>query len=283
MTDINPHAAPFDRERMQHDAMYRVEFDRAFLAFTKEDEDVLHAAAPLILPVVTEVVEGVYEHLFTFTNTKKVFLKREHGYEGELVTKLEELTLEHPQMVMRRKMLSLWAAKILTADFQSPVFWQYLDKVGEMHTGRPAFAHRLNKDPLKVDLQYLSLTLSWITDVITTIVMNIPRHELSSSRKLKILRAWNKAIAIQQDLFQRHYIRSDAEAERDLAAWQEQNNGDGGALDLAGAGKKGKGTPEDELKRLEKEKAKKEAIQEEEETAEEDAKKATDALPDVQL
>ncbi|BGP38590.1 hypothetical protein JCM10449v2_002525 [Rhodotorula kratochvilovae] len=211
-----------DRDRLNSDLGYRVAYDRDFIEFTKEDEDTLHAAAPLILPVTMDIVDGVYDHLFHYTNTKGVFLAREEGFEGDLVKTMEDLTLDHPQMKLRKKFLTMWCARIMTGDFASTEFWEYLDKVGEMHTGRPAFRHRLNKDPLIVDLQQLTLTLAWIQDVVTTIVMSIPRDELSSKRKLRILRAFQKVIAIQLDLMQRHYVRSDEEARADLARWREK-------------------------------------------------------------
>ncbi|GAA5868643.1 hypothetical protein JCM8547_003765 [Rhodosporidiobolus lusitaniae] len=258
----NPDTQPIDQERLNSDVMYRVQFDRTFVEFTKEDEDTLHAAAPLILPVTMEIVDGVYEHLFLFSNTKEIFLKREEGYEGDLVDKMEDLKLDHPQMLLRKKFLTLWLAKVMTGDFSSQQYWTYLDAVGEMHTGRPAFKHRLNKDPLHVPLQYLSLTLAWIQDVVLTIVMNIPRHELSSPRKLRILRAFNKIIAIQQDLFQRHYVRSDEEAAADLAKWNEKHSG-------------GKDAVADLSKR--------EAKKEEDRAEKKEAKEATDALPDVKV
>lgn len=57
---------------------------------------------------------------------------------------------------------------------------------------QPGFAHRESKEPLFIDLQALTLTLGWVTNVVTTIVMSFPRATLSSSKKLAVLRAWNK-------------------------------------------------------------------------------------------
>ncbi|BGP14567.1 hypothetical protein JCM10213v2_002516 [Rhodosporidiobolus nylandii] len=268
-----PSVQRIDRERLQTDLQYRVAWDREFVEFTKDDEDTLHAAAP---------VDGTYEHLFLWSNTKEVFLKREQGYQGDLVDRLEDLKLDHPQMLLRKKFLTMWVSKIMTADFASLEFWQYLDKVGEMHTGRPAFKHRQNKQPLIVDLQYLSLTLAWIEDVVLTIVMNIPRHELSSSRKLKILRAFNKVIAMQQDLFQRHYVRSDEEAAADLAKWEKRAKAAGtdGTTDLSTAA--ASSTKKEALEQVKEEKQKREEKREEE-ASKEDAKQATNALPEVKV
>ncbi|GAA6037910.1 hypothetical protein JCM8097_009486 [Rhodosporidiobolus ruineniae] len=249
-----------DRDRLNSDLMYRVNFNREFIEFTTEDGAILNAAAPLILPVTMEIVDAVYEHLLLFSNTKEVFLKREEGFEGDLPT-VDELTIDHPIMVLRRKFLTMWFAKIMTADFSDPSFWTYLDKVGEMHTGRPAFKHRLNKDPLIVDLNLLSLTLAWIQDVVLTIVLNSPRHELSSSRKLKILRAFNKIIAIQNDLFQRHYVRTDEEAAADLAKWRTKAKQEGTGVEDLGKPSKPK----------------------EERQEEEEAKEAVEALKELKV
>lgn len=44
-----------DRARLNTDLPYRVAFSRDFIEFTVDDQDILHKAAPLILPVITEV------------------------------------------------------------------------------------------------------------------------------------------------------------------------------------------------------------------------------------
>ncbi len=44
-----------DRARLNTDLSYRVAFSCDFIEFTVDDQDILHKAAPLILPVITEV------------------------------------------------------------------------------------------------------------------------------------------------------------------------------------------------------------------------------------
>ncbi|KAM0748005.1 hypothetical protein T439DRAFT_305175 [Meredithblackwellia eburnea MCA 4105] len=205
-----------ERDKLQKDLQYRVAFDRDFLEFNEEDGKALNGAAPLILPVVMDIVDGVYDHLFEWSYTKEIFLKRNAGFEGDLTKSLEELSVDDEQMKFRKQFLSYWCAKLLTADFNDPAFWEYLDKVGIMHTGAPSFKHRVNKEPLKVDLQALSLTLGWVMDVVITIVLNFPRGVISRTQQAAVVRAFNKLIWIQQDLFARHYTRTDEEAEAHL-------------------------------------------------------------------
>jgi len=78
-----------------------------------------------------------------------------------------------------------------------------------------------SKEPLHVDLHALSLTLGWIQSIIITIVMEFPRDVLTTHRKTQALQAFNKLFFLQQDLFQRHYIRSDEEAAMHLARVQQ--------------------------------------------------------------
>lgn len=162
-------------------------------------------------------------------------------------------------------MLSFWTARVLTANYDDPSTWQFLDNIGVMHTGQPGFKHRLNKEPLIVDLHPLSLTLGWILDIVVTIVMSFPRSVISSARKQHVIRAFNKIIWIQQDLFQRHYIRNDEEA----------------AVNLA---KVMKGRSEEQEKKEEEEMQKvKEAAAKEEELGRKMAQLATAELPEVSL
>jgi len=101
-----------------------------------------------------------------------------------------------------------------------------MDRVGVMHTGQPAFKHRLNKQPLHVDLHALTLTLGWVTDVVITIVMEFPKNVLSTAKKAAVLKAFNKLLWIQQDLFQRHYVRTDEEAAANLAKVRDKAHAD---------------------------------------------------------
>lgn len=51
--------------------------------------------------------------------------------------------------------------------------------------------------------------------------MEFPKDVLSAARKTAVLQAFNKLFFLQQDLFQRHYVRTDEEAATHLAKVQE--------------------------------------------------------------
>ncbi len=81
-----------------------------------------------------------------------------------------------------------------------------------MHTGLPGFKHRAAKQPLHVDLYACTLLLGWVVDQVLAIVAGIPDKTVPVEGKFALSRAFSKLMWIQQDLFQRHYTRTDEEA-----------------------------------------------------------------------
>jgi hypothetical protein len=80
-----------------------------------------------------------------------------------------------------------------------------------MHTGAPGFKHRESAQPLSVDLLACSTLLGWVSDVLLGALLPLPTGDetVSEDTKFKAIRAINKVFWIQQDLFQKHYIRND--------------------------------------------------------------------------
>ena len=96
-----------------------------------------------------------------------------------------------------------------------------------MHTGQNELKHRklMGKAPLYVDLMHLAMLLgswlillylpptlipssiAWTLDVLTPIILSYTEYPLS--RRIDIMRAFQKVTWIQNDLFTRHYaVRS---------------------------------------------------------------------------
>ncbi|CAE6510367.1 unnamed protein product [Rhizoctonia solani] len=117
----------------------RVEYITKFIEFGPEDAAALRAAAPIVKQITNCAVDAVYEKLFSFDVTRATFLSRNTGFDGKLATRLEEIT--HESEIIK---------------FSEQTF-EYLDKVGLMHTGPAAFQHREKKEPLHVDYMHCSL------------------------------------------------------------------------------------------------------------------------------
>jgi len=120
----------------------RIQYLREFINFTPDDAAALHAAKSVVAPLVPTIVEAVYTKLFSFDITSEAFLPRQTDYDGKVPSGLSDLSLEHPQIKFRKEFLAGYLVKLVTMDYESDASWEYLDKVGVMHTGEVGFAHR---------------------------------------------------------------------------------------------------------------------------------------------
>jgi hypothetical protein len=187
-----------------NDLRSRIQYLHRVIGFTASDAATLHAAKDVVAPLVPVVVDAVYQKLLSFDITAKSFVPRPSGYTEETPTKLSELSLEHPHLKLRRNFLTQYMVKLVTMDYSKMESWEYLDKIGLMHTGKAGFAHRVGKPPLRVEYIHLSLILGYVEDMLINAVITHP--DLDIATKSAVVRAANKIIWIQSDLIARHYI-----------------------------------------------------------------------------
>ncbi|KAF8534577.1 Protoglobin-domain-containing protein [Trichophaea hybrida] len=188
----------------------RVEYLKQFIGFGSHDAVALQSAAPVLGPMVPQIVDAVYDKLLSFDITAQSFVPQQTGYTGETPKSVSDLSQEHPQIKFRKNFLSGYLVKLVTLDFEKMSSWEYLDKVGLMHTGQAGFAHRAKKPALRVEYIHCAILLGYVEDILINAVMTHPDLELST--KNEVARAANKLIWVQNDLFSRHYI-AQAEAE----------------------------------------------------------------------
>ncbi|KAH8823113.1 Protoglobin-domain-containing protein [Flagelloscypha sp. PMI_526] len=182
-----------------------------FLDFGLDDAIAISDVAPFVHSVIPGMVDGMYAKLFEFDITKKVFMQRNEGFDGELPKTLEDLTLDSPQIVFRKVFMKSWARRVLTADYTSDKTWVYMNKVGLMHTGVSPFKHQraLGIPPLNVPYRDCALMLGWVQQVLQSSILSVPESKISFEKKLTAVNAINKVIWIQNDLFSRHYIKDE--------------------------------------------------------------------------
>lgn len=85
----------------------RIAYLSSFLDLKALDGEALHAAKPLIAPLIPTILDAVYEKLLSFDITAQAFVLKGTDYEGETVKNVQELTMEHPQIVMRKDFLKV--------------------------------------------------------------------------------------------------------------------------------------------------------------------------------
>jgi len=188
------------------DLSSRVAYLSAFLGLTEADGEALRASKPLVAPLIPTILDAVYSKLLSFDITAQVFVPKNTDYEGELVQSVGELTLESPQIKYRQDFLKNYLVRLVSTSDLSPSssFWVYLNNVGIMHTGRPGFKHRQNKPELRVEYIHMGALLGYVIDIVVGAVMDM--DVIDNATKSKVIRAFNKVLWIQNDLFARHYI-----------------------------------------------------------------------------
>ena len=109
---------------------------------------------------------------------------------------------ESPQILHRKLFLRAYLKK-LCSDPTQMEFWEYLDKVGMMHTGLG------RSHPLHIEYIHIGVCLGVIQDILNEAILSHPR--LPMPRKIAFVKALGKIIWIQNDLFTRWYVHDGEE------------------------------------------------------------------------
>lgn len=72
------------------------------------------------------------------------------------------------------------------------------------HTGQAGFAHRKGKPGLRVEYVHLGLLLGFVEDLVIEAVMGMEDVRLET--RVEVVKAWNKVLWVQNDLFARQYV-----------------------------------------------------------------------------
>jgi hypothetical protein len=186
-----------DEPRLESDLAYRFGYVSEFVGFGPDDVVAVHAAAPKLAPLVPALVDAVYNKLIQHDATWRHFLPRQHGYEGDVPTTLEQLTMDHPQIAYRKQHLARYLAALVTKPYDGKMV-EYLDMVGKIHTPKAG-----SRD-IVVPLVQMNALMGFVADALTATVLGLG---LDRATEVKTLRAFGKLLWIQNDLIGRHYSK----------------------------------------------------------------------------
>lgn len=184
-----------DEARLEADVVYRVGFVSEFMGFDEDDIAAIHAAASKLAPVVPELVDVVYDKLFSFDATKRHFVPRQSGYHGPVPDSVESLEQDHEMIQFRKNHLARYLVTLVTKPYDGKMIG-YLDLVGKMHTPKAGSAE------LDVPRVQMNALLGFVADALTATILDL---ELDRGREHRTLRAFNKLLWLQNDLINRHY------------------------------------------------------------------------------
>ncbi|KAI9931833.1 hypothetical protein ASPWEDRAFT_169325 [Aspergillus wentii DTO 134E9] len=188
-----------DRKSLYTRLEARINYLREFLDFNSCDVEALASGSKYIKALIPAVVNIVYKKLLETDITARAFHTRSTADE----TPVEDFFTEESPQIKRRKMFLRWYLIKICSDPSQMEFWRYLNKVGVMHCGQERL-HALN-----IEYIHIGALLGFIQDIFTEALMSHPH--LSLSRKIALLRAINKIIWIQNDLFARFRVRDGEE------------------------------------------------------------------------
>jgi hypothetical protein len=163
------------------------------------DIEALRTGAKYIQALIPAVVNIVYRKLLQYDITARAFTTRSTAFEGPMDDFPDELS---PQILHRKSFLRAYLKK-LCSDPTQMEFWEYLDKVGMMHTGVG------RTHPLHIEYIHIGAGLAVIQDILSEAILSHPR--LHIARKIAIVKALGKVIWIQNDLFTKWYVHDGEE------------------------------------------------------------------------
>lgn len=196
-----------DETRLQTDLEYRFQFLADFIGFGPDDREAIQMAAMFLGPMIPELVEATYKRLLAFDATARHFLPRQSGYDGALPKTLAELATS-PQIQFRKEHLSKYFMQILGRSFDGKMIL-YLDMVGKMHTPKAG------NSEIDVPLVQMNALMGLLADVLTVAISQFP---IERDGMLKILRAFQKVLWIQNDFITRHYAAADTDVSNETVA-----------------------------------------------------------------
>ncbi|KAL9545056.1 hypothetical protein MBANPS3_007316 [Mucor bainieri] len=198
-----------DPAQLYADGSYRFEYVSKFMDFGAEDIKAIESVADKIRPLVPVVVDAVYAKLFEFDVTKKHFVPKNEGFEGQAPTSLEDLTLDHPQIKFRKDFLSKYLNKVLSGPYDDR-FLRYLDWVARIHTDTPE-----KKSKINVDYIHINALMGFVESTLAGGLLSL---NLDRETEAKALLAFNKVLWIQNDYFAKYYCNPEAIHDANVAS-----------------------------------------------------------------
>jgi len=170
-----------DESLLEINPVARFRWVADFMRFDDSDEAALHAAAPLLAPVVRSLVDAVYQRLFAWASVKRHFVPRQSGYEEALPSDVASLEPEHEMIQFRKRHLARYLVALVTRPYDDAMV-QFLDRVGAIRTpeaGSPA-AH--------VPLVQMKALIGFVSDAVLQAVLSL---NLDRAVEMRTLWAFN--------------------------------------------------------------------------------------------
>lgn len=187
-----------NESQLESDVQARFAYVAQFIGLGEQDIKVIHESATHLAPLVPGLVDAVYAKLHEQDATWRHFARPQKGYEGPVPDRLEDLTPDHPLIQFRQQHLSSYLVALVSRPYDSNMV-NYLDWVGKIHTAKAGSA------VVHVPLVQIEALMGFVADALTSTIFAL---NLTREAEIATIRAFNKLLWIQNDLFVRHYTAS---------------------------------------------------------------------------
>ena len=184
-----------DEQKLESDLGYRFGYLTEFMGFGEDDIAAIHGSTAHLAPLVPTLVDAVYDKLFSYDATKRHFVPRQSGYDGDVPESLDALQMDHAMIEFRKQHLGRYLERLVTKPYDGELL-NYLDLVGKIHTPKAG-----SKD-LDVPLVQMNALMGFVSDALLATILGLGLDAETTSRTL---RAFNKLLWLQNDLITRHY------------------------------------------------------------------------------
>jgi Protoglobin len=184
-----------DEQRLETDLPFRFEYLAEFIGFGPEDAAVVQMSGMYLGPLIPQMVDTTYEKLLSYDATARHFVPHQSGFNGPAPAGLSGVTANHPQVQFRKEHLSRYFMQILGRSCDGRMV-PYLDMVGKIHTPRAG------NPEIDVPLVQMNALMGFISDALIGVISSLP---VDTATSLRMIRAFNKLLWIQNDFVNRHY------------------------------------------------------------------------------
>ncbi|MBI1325883.1 hypothetical protein GC170_22210 [bacterium] len=184
-----------DEKSLETDLQARFAYVSEFIGLSPKDVESIHGAVGHLAPLVPQLVDAVYAKLYQQDATWRHFATPQAGYQGDVPEKLEDLTPDHPIIKFRKEHLAGYLVALVTKPYDGKMV-QYLDWVGKIHTSKAGSPRTI------IPIVQIDALMGFVADALiaTVYALNLPRQT-----EMDTIRAFQKLLWIQNDLFVRHY------------------------------------------------------------------------------
>ena len=152
---------------INQDLPARMRYLRSFLQWDPaKDGKLIEACKPVLAPILSNVVNAVYDHLLQYDIMAASFAPKQSQARDTAEAGVQDLHRDHENINFRKDFLKGYLVRLVSNHDWSPEskFWGYVDMVGKVHTGTTdsGLKHRKNRPAFFVEYREISLLLGWV-------------------------------------------------------------------------------------------------------------------------